>query len=79
MYSASAECMEPTTVIEIEQEIFWEILSEYPKDGLDFMKRLATVLGQRLISSYEMVSSSMKDGNHISFGTGQVLETAVEE
>ena len=79
MYSASAECMEPTTVIRIERETFWKILSEYPDDGLVFMKRLATLLGQRLLWSYEMVSSSMKVGNHISFGTGQVLESGMEE
>jgi len=79
MYSASAECMEPTKVIKINRKIFWEILTEYPNDGLVFMKRLATLLGQRLLWSYEMVSSSMKVSDHLSFGTGQVLETAAEE
>ena len=79
MYSASAECIEPTTAIKIDREIFWKILTEYPNDGLVFMKRLATLLGQRLLWSYEMVSSSMKVNNQISFGTGQVLETAAEE
>ncbi|MDF1590491.1 MAG: Crp/Fnr family transcriptional regulator [Desulfobacterales bacterium] len=79
VYSASAECMEPTTIIKIDREIFWEILTEYPNDGLVFMKRLAALLGQRLLWSYEMVNSSMKTGVQRSFGTGQVLETVAEE
>ena len=79
VYSASAECMEPTTVIKIDREIFGKILTEYPNDGIVFMKRLAALLGQRLLWSYEMVSSSMKADNHRSFGTGQVLETIAEE
>jgi len=79
VYSAKAECVEPTSVIKIDRQIFWEILAEYPNDGLVFMKRLAALLGQRLLWSYEMVRSSMLSGEHLSFGTGQVLETAAEE
>ncbi|MDF1590505.1 MAG: Crp/Fnr family transcriptional regulator [Desulfobacterales bacterium] len=79
VYSASAECIEPTTVIKVNRKVLEEIISEYPNDGLVFMKRLAALLGQRLLWSYEMVSSSMKAGDHRSFGTGQVLETIAEE
>lgn len=79
VYSASAECMEPTTVTKVDREVFGEILSEYSNDGLVFMKRLAALLGQRLLWSYEMMHSSMKVGDHRSFGTGQVSETVAEE
>ncbi len=78
-YSASAECMQPTMVIKVNRDVLWEIISEYPNDGLVFMKRLAALLGQRLLWSYEMVGSSMKAGDYRSFGTGQVLEIAAEE
>jgi len=78
-YSTSAECMEPTTVIKVDRAVFGEILTEYPNDGLVFMKRLAALLGQRLLWSYEMVSSSMKAADIRSSGTGQLLESAAEE
>jgi len=79
VYSASAECMEPTSVIKVDREVLEEIISEYPDDGLVFMKRLAALLGQRLLRSYEMMSSSMRVGEHRTFGTGQVLEAVSEE
>jgi CRP-like cAMP-binding protein len=79
VYSASAECIEPTSVIKIDRQTLWKILAEYPNDGLIFMKHLAAQLGQRLLRSYEMVRSSMQSGDHRSFGTGQVLEPAAEE
>jgi len=43
------------------------------------MKRLAALLGQRLLRSYEVMSSSIQAGDHRTFGTGQVLETVAEE
>lgn len=79
VYSASAECVEPTSVIKIDRQILWDILVEYPNDGLVFMKRLAALLGQRLLWSYEMAGSSMSVGDHRSLGTGQVEETVAEE
>lgn len=78
-YSAAAECIEPTTVIKIDRKVLMQILGEYPDDGFVFMKRLAALLGNRLLMSYEMISSLMKLGSQPSFGTGQVLETAAEE
>ncbi|MEW6673959.1 MAG: Crp/Fnr family transcriptional regulator [Thermodesulfobacteriota bacterium] len=78
-YSASAECMEPTTVIRINRKAIEEILSEHPGDGLVFMKRLAALLGQRLLWSYEIVSASMQAGEYRTFGTGQIIETVAEE
>jgi CRP-like cAMP-binding protein len=79
VYSASAECMEPTTVVKIGGKVFWEILSGNPSDGLVFMKRLAGLLGQRLLWSYELVRSSIKVGEHYLSGTGQLLGTIAEE
>jgi CRP-like cAMP-binding protein len=78
-YSASAECMEATTVIKINRKVIEEIISEYPNDGLVFMKRLAALLGQRLLWSYAMVGSSMRASDYCTFGTGQILETVAEE
>lgn len=78
-YSASAHCAESTTVMEIDCEDFWKICTEKPEDGMVFMKRLAALLGQRLVLSYKAGSAATETGAQPSFGTGQVLEPATEE
>lgn len=78
-YSASAECLEPTTVLKIGKEVFGEIISEYPNDGLVFMKRLAALLGQRLLWSYETMTSPMEAVDYRLPGTGQLIEMVAEE
>ena len=79
VYSASGECVEHTTVMKISSTAITEMLGEYPKDGLVFMRRLAALLGQRLLQSYDLMVSSLRSGKHQSYGTGQVQEMMVEE
>lgn len=79
VYSASAQCVEPTTVMKIRNKDITEMLSQYPSDGLVFMRRLAALLGQRLLQSYDLMVSSLQSGKHQSYGTGQVQEMMVEE
>jgi CRP-like cAMP-binding protein len=74
-YSATAECLAPTSVVKIDCEDFERICEKYPLDGRIFMKRLAGLLGQRLIRSYEMTPSSMR-ADEVVYGTGQVQEMA---
>jgi len=79
IYSASAVCKEPAKVIKINRDVFWEICTEYPSDGLVFMKRLAFLLGQRLLKSYGLEYSPQKTGEYSSHGTGQVMESTAQE
>jgi CRP-like cAMP-binding protein len=74
-YSATAECLAPTSVVRIDSQDFEKICEKHPLDGRIFMKRLAALLGQRLIRSYEMTASSMR-GDEMVYGTGQVQEMA---
>jgi CRP-like cAMP-binding protein len=74
-YSATAECLAPTSVIRVHYEDFEQICEKYPLDGRIFMKRLAGLLGQRLIRSYEMMASTMR-ADEVVYGTGQVQEMA---
>ena len=71
-YSASAICNEPTKLLRFDRDRVLEILDEHPADGMRFFKQLAAVLGNRLIKSYEMITSLANEKLQPSFGTGQV-------
>ena len=78
-YTASAECMTPVKVIRFDQENVLKIVEEDPANGLVFFKRLAGILGNRLLHSYNMISTAAQTEVSPSFGTGQVMDTAVSE
>jgi CRP-like cAMP-binding protein len=78
-YTASAECMTPAKLLRFDQEKVLKILEEDPANGLVFFKRLADILGNRLLHSYKMISTSAQTDISPSFGTGQVMATIVSE
>jgi len=74
-YSATAECAEDTTVLKIERTRLDKVLSSYPTDAVQFMKRLAGMLGRRLLQSYETIQSFHEAGETPTDGTGQIPES----
>ena len=52
VYSASAECIEPSTVLRIPASKLTGILESDPASGLEFFRRLARYIGGRLVESY---------------------------
>jgi len=52
-YSATAECLEPTTVLKLAGRDLEGIAEQDPKNALIYYRRLAELLGDRLIESYE--------------------------
>jgi CRP-like cAMP-binding protein len=52
VYSASAECIVPTTVLRIPAEKLTAILESDPVSGMRFFHSLARQIGDRLIESY---------------------------
>ena len=78
-YTASAECMSPTKLLIFDQKKVLRILEEDPANGLVFFKRLADILGNRLLHSYKMISSAAQIDVSPSFGTGQVVATTVSD
>jgi len=74
-YSASAECMEKTTLQRIEKKAFQKVLENDPANGLIFFKRLAGIIGNRLLWSYKMLAVASQSEISPSFGTGQVQES----
>lgn len=73
-YSASAECVAPTKLLNIEAAKLSEISMKNSSAGLVLYKRLSGLLGNRLIQTYKMISTTIRPEISYSFGTGQVTE-----
>ena len=55
-YSASAECLDSTELLRFDRESFLEILSKNPVSEALLFKRLATMLGNRLLELYPSIT-----------------------
>ena len=58
VYSASAECVEPTKLLVTDSQNLGKVLDEDPSNGIIFLKQLAATLGNRLLETYKMIPSS---------------------
>ena len=56
IYSASGECMEATNLLKFDREVFLKILHKYPENEALLFKRLAEMLGKRLLELYPTIS-----------------------
>jgi CRP-like cAMP-binding protein len=74
-YSASGQCLKPTVLDNFHRAEFEKVLEKYPEQGLHFFKRLAGLIGNRLLMSYKMLTSAAKAEDTPSFGTGQIQES----
>lgn len=77
-YSASAQCIAQSELMLFKAEQLNQIIEADPANGLLFMKRLAGILGGRLLQNYRMISTTPSTEATLSFGSGQVIETAAE-
>jgi len=55
VYSASAECVEPTKLLVTDRNKLAIVLDEDPANGMIFLRHLAATLGNRLIETYKMI------------------------
>ncbi len=55
-FSASARCLEPVKLVKFDRERFLEILQENPKNEALLFKRLAEMLGHRLLELYPIIT-----------------------
>ncbi len=53
VYSASAECVLASKCFRIDKDDFDEVLERKKADGVIFFKRVAGILGERLINIYD--------------------------
>ena len=75
-FSASAECTAPTKLINFDRQKLQKILDKDPTNSLILFKRLAELLGNRLLQSYLIISSASRAEFSPSYGTGQVMPSA---
>lgn len=67
-YTSSAECVTQCKLIKIDKEKLNTVFEKHLGDGLLFFKRLAGVIGQRLINSYNSLLSSQGGEDQPSYG-----------
>ncbi len=72
VYSASAECAEPAELIVFDRDTMQQTIEKDPSHGLVFLRRVAGIIGNRLIQSYKMIAAQSQAETAWSFGTGQV-------
>lgn len=73
-YSASAECIVPTKLLRIEGKQAMRVFDKHPFSGIIFYRRLAAILGKRLIQGYEELAGIPEAEAAISFGSRQVMD-----
>jgi CRP-like cAMP-binding protein len=56
VYSASAECIEPTELLKTDSKKLTKVIAEDPANGIILFKHLAATLGNRLLESYKAIS-----------------------
>jgi CRP-like cAMP-binding protein len=61
-YSARAECGQETVVLIFAKEFVQEVTDADPVNGMRFYRRLARMLGKRLIHSYKLATDGEPDG-----------------
>ena len=74
VHSTSAQCMDETTLLIINRAKFNMLLEQDPVNGLKLVRRLATMLGERLAQSYKLVASLNQAEISTSYGSGQIME-----
>ena len=74
VYSVSAECKEASTLMVMDGQQIFKVIEEDPANGLQFMKQLAGMLGNRLLQIYQMFSSIRSADTVCSFGTNRITE-----
>ena len=72
-FTASAECMAPSKLLIWDKNKLQKVLEKDPANSLLLYKRLAELLGNRLLQSYTIISSLSPADIHTSYGTGQVI------
>ena len=56
VYSAGGECVEDTLLLKFDRDVFLNILNKYPKNEALLFRRLAEMLGNRLLELYPTIS-----------------------
>ena len=78
-FSASAECLTQTKLLRLDKDKLQKLLEKDPGNSLVLFKRLAEILGNRLLQSYTIISSTSPTEIPLAYGTGQVMASPEPE
>jgi CRP-like cAMP-binding protein len=78
-YTASAQFMTPTKLLKFDREKLRKVLEKDTANSLILFKRLAEILGNRLLLSYRIIASASRAEISPSYGTGQVMALMLAE
>jgi CRP-like cAMP-binding protein len=56
-YSSSAECLTDARVVKIRKDVLNEIFNRHPACGMLLFRRLARLIGERLLENYHQISA----------------------
>ena len=70
-YSATAECLEPTTLLAFDRQRFQKVLDDDPDSGQILYKGLTKTLANRLLETYKMIADLSLENQDIVSGSGQ--------
>ena len=71
--------MAPSKLLIWDKDKLQKVLDKDPANSLLLYKRLAELLGNRLLQSYTIISSVSPAETHVSYGSGQVLASPETE
>jgi len=78
-YSASAECILPTKLLQFDRTRLEKIIYDDPAASVQLFKTLAAILGERLIRSYAIDFATVGEEAYTSAGTRQVMDVTETE
>ncbi len=67
-YSSSAECLADVRVVKIKKDVLNEIFNRHPACGLLLFRRLARLIGERLLENYHQISAHHAEKGTSSYG-----------
>ncbi len=74
-YSASAECLKESRVTIFAKDFVQSVADNDTENGMRFYRRLARMLGKRLIHSYGIEMEGVTDDLHYRFATDEEKES----
>jgi len=75
-YTAAAQCVDASTLFAFDRDQVQMIMTGDPPNATLFYKNLALTLGNRLTRIASNLADNLSVNDKISYGTGQVQETA---
>ena len=72
-YASSGTCMEQTILLFFDVKDIQRLAEDNPVNGMMFYKKLASLLGERLLSVYHMDYLRLHEPKRESYGTGQMV------